>query len=370
MNGKIKELITKFLSGETTSADEDELNRWLGEKDENIREFAGIEKLWNAIEIADNRKKYDSHQAFGKFKKLITGKDKRKTLNRNLKELVMNSLRWSAVIIMLLAAGGITGHFLVNYIKGSDTRMIETKVPVGSRGLITLADGSTVWLNAGSRLRYGPDFGTRNRIVHLEGEGFFNVAPDHKHTFKVSTSELEIEALGTSFNVKSYPQEGLIQTTLVTGSILVSRKKHIHREKGITLEPNQQITYYREIDKLALTDGSTGSVPAKPVETIRSPTTVQDPPRIMLTRGIDPELFTSWKDNRLIFDNETFESIAVKLERRFGARIIIQDEEIKNRRFKGRFDEITIEQALMALKFASPFEFQIKHDTIYISSEY
>ncbi len=368
MTRKIPEIIARFLSGETSSSDETELNRWLGEGDENIRDFAESEKIWNAIEIANSGRNFDSGHAFGQFIFLTGDTGKNKPAGLNMRKVLLSTLRWAAICIMLLGVGAVTGYLAISHLTASDPDLFEVQVPAGSRSSLTLADGTTVWLNAGSRLNYSHDFGSRDRTVHLEGEGYFSVAGDHKHPFIVQTSELLIEALGTSFNVKSYPQEEIIQTTLVSGSIMVSRKNYLLQERGIKLEPNQQITYYRETEQLALVDRETEPAREQSAGTPPIRRTDQEPPRILLSRGIDHEIFTSWKDNRLIFDNEPFESIAVKLERRFGARIIIQDEEIKNKRFKGRFDEITIEQALTALKFASPFEFYIKHDTIYITS--
>jgi ferric-dicitrate binding protein FerR (iron transport regulator) len=87
---------------------------------------------------------------------------------------------------------------------------------------------------------------------------------------------------------------------------------------------------------------------------------------IILTKQVNPEIYTAWKDNLLVFENESFESIALKLERRYGASIVFTDNEIKNYIFSGKFPEISIDRALKALQYASPFNYSIKNDSIYI----
>jgi transmembrane sensor len=325
MNERINEIITNVLAGESSAEEELTLIDWLGESIENQQYFTENEKTWNSLKTVFHKNKYDSRAAYNKFNLNI--RKPKKTKPVNYKNLFRDSLKWAAIGLVLLAIGSVFSYYVIRHENSLNASTTEINSPSGSRSNVILPDGSSVWLNAGSKLKYSGNFGSSDRIIYLEGEGFFNVEKDTKRPFTVVTSQLEIVALGTSFNVKSYPEEGYIQTTLVSGSVQVTRSLYKQEESGVVLEPNQQIN----------------------------------------EQGIDPEIFTAWKDNKLIFDNEPFENIAVKLERRFGARIIIEDEEIKNKKFKGRFDEITIEQALSALKFASPFEYYIKQDTIFIS---
>ncbi len=370
MKEKITNIIDKILAGESSAEDEIFLNEWLGENSEHLKDFADREKFWNAIEIALKREKFDTATAYAKFKSLINKPVRNKLPKQGRTKIsIRKTLQWAAIGIILLSAGSISTYFVADLI--SNKRMTEQyvyKVPAGSRGNVTLADGSTVWLNAESTLTYSQGYGSNERTVYLEGEGFFNVAYDPANTFTVITSQLEIVALGTSFNVKSYPEENIIQATIISGSVMVNRNEYKAYEKGLVLEPNQQITFFKDSRELSLThdiihDEDEAALTDKPK------TETREPPKIILRKGIDPEIFTSWKDNRLIFDKEPFKDIAVKLERRFGTRIIIMDEEIKNKQFTGRFDEVTVEQALNVLKFASPFEYQIIHDTIFITNQ-
>jgi transmembrane sensor len=366
MNERINEIITNVLAGESSAEEELTLIDWLGESIENQQYFTENEKTWNSLKTVFHKNKYDSRAAYNKFNLNI--RKPKKTKPVNYKNLFRDSLKWAAIGLVLLAIGSVFSYYVIRHENSLNASTTEINSPSGSRSNVILPDGSSVWLNAGSKLKYSGNFGSSDRIIYLEGEGFFNVEKDTKRPFTVVTSQLEIVALGTSFNVKSYPEEGYIQTTLVSGSVQVTRSLYKQEESGVVLEPNQQITYYKDTDRMLLTHENDAREQEK-VQPKQERIPAQAPPRIVMSRGIDPEIFTAWKDNRLIFDNEPFENIAVKLERRFGARIIIEDEEIKNKKFKGRFEEITIEQALTALKFASPFEFYIKEDTIFITSK-
>jgi transmembrane sensor len=367
MTEQINEIIANVLAGESSAEEELILIDWLGESIENQLYFAESEKTWNSLNIGLHRNKYDYRSAFNRFS-LNIRKTKNRTEPVNYRSLLRDTFKWAAIGLILLTIGSAISYYVISHKNNLNASIIEINSPSGSRSNVILADGSTVWLNAGSKLKYSQYFGISDRTIYLEGEGFFNVEKDTKRPFTVVTSQLEIVALGTSFNVKSYPEEGYIQTTLVSGSVQVTRSLYKQEESGVVLEPNQQITYYKDTDRMLLTHESDAREKEK-VQPKQERIPAQAPPRIVMSRGIDPEIFTAWKDNRLIFDNEPFENIAVKLERRFGARIIIEDEEIKNKKFKGRFEEITIEQALTALKFASPFEFYIKEDTIFITSK-
>jgi len=370
MKKNIYDIITRILSGESTPEDDLALIDWLNKNQDNIDEFHGKERVWNAINVLFARERYNDKAAYERFIHNISISQRRFFSSSGIKELLNRSLRWAAIGLIFMVFGSLIFYFVNENIAQLETSYYEIIVPVGSRNNLVLTDGTSVWLNAGSKLSYSKNFGESDRSVYLEGEGYFQVEKNSKDPFTVITSELEIVALGTSFNVKSYRDEDVIQATLVSGSILVNRTKHKTTEQGLTLEPNQQITYFRDTRQLKLSpdvneDNESEEVNQKEIKR----TTEDELPRAILSRGIDPEIFTSWKDNRLILDNEPFESIAIKLERRFGTNIVIKDEDIRRRRFKGRFEEITMEQALNALQFVSPFEYIMVNDTIYISSK-
>ncbi len=364
---EINDLIFRITSGKYSAADERSFLEWFQNNEENIEDFAAREKLWTSIDIILNHKRYNYRTAYDKFR---SGLLHRKKISGpvNTRKLIAATFRWAAVAIIFMSFGSLLFYFISKN-AGTIPGQIEVIAPIGSRSNIILSDSTSVWLNAGSKLSYPVNFGEFDRTVNLEGEAFFVVHQSTKHPFTVMTSQLEMIALGTSFNVKSYPGEDIIQTTLVSGSLKINRSNYRSKEAGLILEPNQQITYYKKSGELLseekVHDAFEDPGPGHVVKRERD--TETGLPKIILSRGIDPEIFTSWKENKLIFDDEPFESIAVKLERRFGARLIIKDDEIRNKRFKGRFEEVTMEQALSALRYVSPFNYHIQNDTIFIT---
>lgn len=372
MDNKISDIVTRILSGESSPHEDIDLINWLDNHPERINEFADKEKVWNAINLVFAKERFNDRAAYVKFCNKI-GQSNSKILHlKNTTGQLTRILRWVAVGIILLGFGSL----IIYHIVGKTDSLFQAEhykiiVPAGSRSNLILTDGTSVWLNADSRLSYSDKFGDSDRTVNLEGEGYFEVEKDSQFPFTVVTSEFEIVALGTSFNVKSYPEEDIVQTTLVSGSLLINRTKHKSGEHGLTLEPNQQLTYFRNTSRLELLshkediDIKTDKPGTGKIKRLDE----NELPRAVLSKGVDPEIFTSWKSNKLILDDEPFESIAVKLERRFGTKIIIKDEEIRKRRFKGRFEEVTMEQALNALQFTSPFDYFINNDTIYIQNK-
>ena len=118
--------------------------------------------------------------------------------------------------------------------------MFETVVPHGSKTEMYLSDGTKVWLNAGTTLRYRTSYSKNKRDVFLDGEAYFDVKKDPEHPFIVHVGDIEVKAVGTSFNVKAYKNEKTVETTLVEGKVLVSKK---NITEPIIMLPNQKLTF-------------------------------------------------------------------------------------------------------------------------------
>lgn len=361
MDHKIQEIITGVLAGEATSEDRKTLIDWINSSEENRKELEKTEAFWNALEIFNNRENFDPKDGYDNFLQHL-GKDTITHPIRGKRKYFNYFLRIAASILLVLGTSYITYRITKNTTEAVD--YFELTTPNGSHTQLTLTDGTTIWLNAGSKLRYPNKYNDTTRTVYLEGEAFFNVKKDARHPFIVQTSEVNVKAFGTSFNVKAYPNEGSIETTLVDGVVIVEGNKAINNEKkSIKLLPNQRATFIKTEGRLLLNDYEqkklTKSNPiVYPVK--------REKESLIVSKEVNTELYTSWINNLLMFDNEPFESIAYKLERRYGATIIFNDSEIKKYRYSGKFPEISIDRVLNALQFASPFNYEIKLDTIYI----
>lgn len=237
----------------------------------------------------------------------------------------------------------------------------EIIVSYGSKSKIKLPDGSVVNLNSGSKLIYPSLFTDKTRSVNLEGEAYFDIQADSERPFYVHTSDITIKALGTAFNVKSYPESNTIETTLVSGSLEITEKKSLlsgipGMSKRLLLSPNQKAVFIKDIDSLTIREKDELHIVSGQFKI----------PKISLVEKIDPQPVTAWKDNKLIFNNERFEDLAVVLERWYDIKINIKSRELKNERFTGIFENETTEQVLNALKIAEPFDYTMDKNNIFI----
>ena len=272
--------------------------------------------------------------------------------------------RYAAVFVSALIISGLVYYLTLDQ-ENSEIVHHEITVPNGSKIKLVLADSSIVWLNSGSTLRYPDRFAEREREVFLEGEAFFDVRKKTDKAFYVRTSDINIKVLGTKFNVKTYPGEDMIVTTLVSGQLQIEGTDNSgSKSNHIILQPNQKAYYSKKSNQLRL-----GKL--EPLKNIRS--IAQDPDdksNLLDTKGMykieNTIIETSWKDNRLIFRDEKFSSLAEKLERWYGVEIVIKDEEIKDYKFSGTIEGETLEQAMNAFQIASSMEYKIDQNKIEI----
>lgn len=359
MEQSIQKIIISVLEGNATSDERKILTGWMHSSKKNHKEFEQLEAVWNALEIRKNQENFDTEKGFENFMTYI---NKPRTVTQLKQQRKMSNVlvRIAASLFLVLVSSFIT-YLIINK-QDLTVAYFELTTPKGSQTQIALTDGTKIWLNAGSKLRYPNKFIGDTRTVYLEGEAFFNVKKDPAHPFIVHTADIKVKALGTSFNVKAYPGEGSVETTLVNGVVIVEGVKAGKKSSmSIKLTPNQKATFIKTKGKLLINDSETKEL-AKSGNSLAE----RKEERLIISKMVNTELYTSWVESRLIFENEPFESIALKLERRYGATIRFNNDKYKNVRFSGKFPEISIDRALKALKYASPFDYEIKHDTIYI----
>lgn len=173
-------------------------------------------------------------------------------------------------------------------------RLNEVKVPYGTKTKLELSDGTIVWLNAGSRLAFPSEFKGSNRTVHLEGEGYFEVAHDRDAPFFVKTKKMKVSVLGTKFNVSAYPSDKVVETVLIEGS--VSLKTHDGLlAKNLVMKPSQKATFNLEHNEVEVAYES------------------------------DIEKYISWKDGVFQFSNEDLSRVLRKIERYYNVDIKYDD---------------------------------------------
>ena len=271
-------------------------------------------------------------------------------------------LRYAAIFILAFGLSWLVHSF--NFNKTTSVFVVEQiqsiEVPYGSKSRIVLPDSSVVTLNSGSSLKYSSsDFNSDSRSVSLTGEGFFDVSSDSSKPFYVTTPGIKVKVLGTMFNLKAYPEENIEETTLISGRVEIYSSSDKNEDgKPIVLRPSQSAVFVK----------SEGIQPAKVPNYINKMEVVPVKLRkIELQLPSSTEQTISWKDNTLIFDNEPFSSLAIKLERWYAVNIEVSYSELNLVRFTGKFDKETVEQVLKALVTVTPFKYDIKQNQITIT---
>jgi transmembrane sensor len=287
----------------------------------------------------------------------------KKQFSKAAKKIPMK-LYWYAASITLL----ISLAFMFKYFYRAETPLItsqflEVMVPDGQRSQIVLPDGTKVWLNSGSELKYPVDFLEKARAVYISGEAFFNVKHKNNKPFIVRLKKnISIKVLGTEFNVKCYPTDKDITTTLLNGSltfIIEDGKKGKIQE--IYLKPKEKVVYLKENQEFVVTELASTSEEEKSL-----PTTKAKIKEIKVSDEIEDAV--AWKDERLVFHDETFEAIAIRMQRWYGMKITITDENLKKERFTGKFvNNETIYQVLDIFNRSESIQYTSRNKEIIIS---
>ena len=290
----------------------------------------------------------------------------RKQCSLNKPNIFKSVIRYAAIFILAFSLSGILFFYLGKHrVTEPKLSFSELVVPLGSRAQFSLPDGTAVTLNAGSKLKYDNRFGITDRVVQLEGEGYFKVAKDASKTFTVKTSYLNVRALGTEFNVKAYPDDKTIEATLVEGSVNIESISDKKNAEIHLLKPNQKLTFFKKdstvVDETALVKEKTENK-KQPVQEQK----LVSIPRLV-TENVNIEPVISWKENRWIFEKQSLSQIAVALERKFDVQIKFESDHLKTFRFTGIIINEPIEQVLEVMSITAPINFKLKGRVVTLS---
>lgn len=320
-------LIIDFFSGSISNSSQIELERWLNASEDNRQLFEELEKAWVLAGVIKDENMFDSDKAYQIFRNRVDLALQAKPRKYTLRRLLPYAATVASIIILALSI-----YFYSKPPLSNDSFVSKIEVPYGSKSQIELKDGTKVWLNAGSKLYFSNDFGQKDRKVSFEGEASFEVAKNEKLPFIVHTGAIDVKVLGTTFNVNTYEESGEIKIALLEGEVELSSDIG----EVMRMKVNDVAIYNRTSKK---TDIYSNSI----------------------------EGSFGWRDNLLVFNNETFEQIAHVLERKFNVKFYIHDDSIKKRRFRGDFvNNETIEQILNIMSTNKILTYKIEGDIINI----
>ena len=361
MEEKIKTLFISYLEKNISKKEEEILVQWINRNPDSLKEWSELSRLWNLVNIAGN---FNDDLMEKEWKLLLAKIDNKGIKIKNKNRFLYWMPRVAAVFLLGVIFSAVVFYSVFN--KTDNLVYQEIHTPAGSRSQVTLPDGSLIWLNASSSIRYNNQFGKKQRKIILTGEAFFKVAPNKSKVFVVQASELSIKAYGTSFNVKSYPDESTVEATLIEGSIGVTRTG-IDKNKNdeVMLERNQRVVYYRPVQNIEKEEIEDILEQAEPVAVKRN----ENKLTYMISKGIDPELFTSWKDGKLIIASENLENIAIMLERKYDIKIHFENEKLEKLKFTGTIENETVEHVIEAIGIAAHIDYEFQDRDVWFKEK-
>ncbi len=373
---RYKLLFSKYINNTCTKDELNEFIDWIKdpENDQYLKNL--ITKDWGSFDFGPGPQAKEHEKFLGLLNQIEKEQtnDKEFTIYNDgklkMKGPVINALLKIAAGVLLPVALGLGTYGLVNRFNNTRSHQVFNTVtaPNGSKTKIILSDSTRIWLNSGSTITYPALFTDKQREVHLTGEGYFEVAKDPAKPFIVKTSDIDIKVLGTKFNLKSYPEEGTIETTLLEGSVAICKgNEEINNKKNVVLlKPNERATFIKKEGRIVQTNLDDKTQPdkqaAKPAPERKE--------QLILSKFTDAEEFTSWKDEKLIFRNENFEEICIKMERWYNVKININNGKLKNYHYTGTLQNENIVEAIKAFQLTIPLRYEINHDIIDIWLQY
>lgn len=356
INNRFWLLAAKRLSGDATKEELHELDFYMSENPEALQLFEEAKMIWSAPGTSTLSYEVDPAVLSRFRKKLSQGTVK--TVNAEEFSLDYSRRRQYFKLLFLPVFLGI---FILAFIlfknSGDAPEKFSNGKPLinfnsvaaakGDKKTVILPDGSSVLLNADSRIFYGEDFISK-REIRLEGEAFFDVVKNEKNPFIIHANEMDIKVLGTAFNIRSYPGESFSEAFLVRGSIEVTMKNR--KDQTFFLKPNEKISIATAVEKkeiLPLNERKT--LPDEPVIAIKK-----------ITPNLNDEVIKeiAWTENILYIEAERLEDLVIKLERWFGKTIQIENDELRSVRYTGKFKGETLETVLRALQISEPFRYK------------
>lgn len=323
MNHKtdIERIISRYLNGAYSQADQLELNRWLAQSEDNYKTFFEIKDVWDAS-LKKEDKTREALLAF--YREKVS----------NSKSLVSLVSRWKAAAgIAAALAIGLFTVLALNMAKIGvpdaqlEQSMVTVNVPLGSKSQITLSDSTVVYLNSGSEIKYPSIFDDGRREVVLSGEAFFKVKSDTTNPFMVRTKDYDVRVTGTQFNVSAYGDDLFSKVSLQEGQVGVLFRG---KNKAVNIIPGQQLYLNREERTYQVTER-------------------------------DVEVESSWKDGEFRYKEISFPELIKRLERWYDVTLIYSSPELDEMLYSGNFrNQETIWQVLDGLKLTTPIDYEKK----------
>jgi ferric-dicitrate binding protein FerR (iron transport regulator) len=333
MSERIIEIANRFISEKECSRQElIEMKNWLSNSGTKLEVEQWLADHWTiSSEIESNVLlenvfiQIQEYQDKNRSKSIFTGK-----------RVLQMYQRVAAVLLIPLIGLGIL--YWVSYSSQLTSQYTETIAPRGQKSQIVLVDGTKVWLNSDTKIRYKGNFNNDQRDVYLDGEAFFEVTKNAHRPFIVHTTGISIKVLGTKFNVKAYSDEDLVETSLFEGNISL-----------LMTNPNSKAVAVKEV---------------KPGQSFLYSKTNRE----LESNRFSQEEICGWKKNQLIFKDDTFSNLVKKVERWYDVQVVYDEKLFKDRRLTLELNEgERLEQLMKIVSLALSVDYQYDNEKIILT---
>lgn len=325
-----REIIEKYIKGTATKTEREAVLKWASSYHENAKELDRLRADWVFSNLPSSAPSVSAVM------------DMRRRIKAGISNISI-IIKVAAVLFLPIVAFSLYQSFRVNEMKneikavsdnysGKSNDSLFYNVHSGVKGLVDLPDGSKVWLNSSSSIKCPAKFNTKQRVVELEGEGYFVVKGDPDWPLLVKTNRnIAIKVTGTEFNLASYKNDKELKLTLIKGSVTI------------------------------LNDNDKSELIVKPMEEIVIPDKITEH---QFKQQADVHINTGWKDGYLMFDNTPMDQVIKKIERWYGVTFIVRDNSILNNNFTAEFKSESLSQVLDYMRKSSFIGYKIDETTV------
>lgn len=317
-----EEVLVAFLKGELDAAQAAAVEAWYDRSAANRRMLGQVYYILYVSDRINDAAGIDVERSLRQFKRRMHA-GRRISLRRSAVRIAA-----AAVIAAVLLAGGLTTVLLSKRL----AQPVTVVTQLGERSQVVLPDGTKVWLNSSSSVEYVAPFFSRQRRVKMEGEAYFEVEHDRRAPFVVSTNGLDVEVLGTRFNIRNDDNEHRVTTVLLEGAVKAYASGR--EQASVRLHPAQQLVFDTRTHAMRLTDCPSA------------------------------ERSINWIDGRFCFEHDTFGEIVAELKRYYNVDIRFMDTRLRDMRFGNFRVEDGIYHIMSVLQLTYKFNYRIAGNDI------